>query len=86
MEKWAFVDAFSAYKWRPSNYGEKRKTVNNHGFISTPEISINKAENTLRVVFLGGSSTAGTGCDLADEDTWPWRVANILRKNSKEKK
>lgn len=87
MEKWALVDAFSAYKGRSGNYhGKNRKTVNKHGFISTPKISIKKAENTLRIVFVGGSSTAGTGRDLADEDTWPWRVAEILRRDLKEKK
>lgn len=80
MEEWAVIDAFSAYKGRPGIYGKNGKTINSHGFISTPEISIGKAENTLRVVFLGGSSTAGTGYDLANEDTWPWITTEILRK------
>ena len=60
IEKWALVDAFSAYKGRPGNYGKKRKSINKHVFISTPDISISKPENTLRIVFLGGSATAGT--------------------------
>ena len=85
MEEWALVDAFSAYKGRPGTYRKSEKTVNKYGFISTPEISIKKPENTIRVVFLGGSATAGTGHDLADEDTWPFRVAEILKNNLKEK-
>ena len=86
MEKWALVDAFSAYKGRPGSYGKKEKIVNKYGFISTPEISIKKPENTIRVVFLGGSAAAGTGRDLADEDTWPFRTTEILKKNFKDKK
>jgi hypothetical protein len=46
MEKWAFVDAFSAFKGRPGIYGKTEKTVNKYGFISTPEISIEKPKNT----------------------------------------
>jgi hypothetical protein len=38
------------------------------------------------VVYLGGSSTAGTGRDLANKDTWPFRVTEILEKNLKGKK
>ena len=86
MEKWALIDAYSAYKGRPGSYGKYEKIINSHGFISTPEISVKKEENTLRVVFLGGSSTAGTGYDLADEDTWPWKVIEILRKDLGENK
>jgi hypothetical protein len=85
-DHWALVDAFSAYKGRPGSYRGTEKTVNKYGFISTPEISIEKPENTIRVVFLGGSSTAGTGRNLADEDTWPFIAAEILNNNLKEKK
>jgi len=86
IDTWALVDAFSAYKGRPGNYRGTEKTVNKYGFISTPEISIKKPENTIRVVFLGGSSTAGTGRNLANEDTWPFIVTEILKKNLKGKK
>ena len=85
-EHWALVDAFSAYKGRPGSYRGTEKTVNKYGFISSPEISIKKPENTIRVVFLGGSSTAGTGRNLADEDTWPFLVTEILKENLKERK
>ena len=84
--KWALVDAFSAYKGRPGNYRGTKKTVNKYGFISTPEISLEKPENTIRIVFLGGSSTAGTGRNLADEDTWPSLTTEILKKNLKSGK
>lgn len=79
MEEWAQVDAFSAYRARPGSYGSSGKTVNRHGFISTPEIEIEKSPDTVRVVFLGGSSTAGSGYDLADESTWPWLATELLR-------
>ena len=35
---------------------------------------------------MGESSTAGVGGDLADEDTWPWRVADLLKKDLRGKK
>jgi len=78
--EWALTDAFCAYRYRPGPYG-KIKTVNSLGFISTPEISVTKPTNTLRIVFLGESSTAGVGTrkDLADQDTWPRQVAEMLR-------
>lgn len=82
MEQWALVDAFSAFKGRPGTYkGQLGKTINKYGFISTPEISIEKPENTIRIVFLGGSSTAGVGINLTDKNTWPWRATEILREN-----
>ena len=40
-----------------------------------------KPAGTVRIVFLGGSSTAGTGINLSDTETWPWRVAETLKKN-----
>lgn len=76
---WAFVDAFSAIGGRPGVYSHKpKKSINKHGFISTPDITVEKPDDVIRVVFLGGSSTAGTGHNLADEDTWPWQVADLL--------
>lgn len=78
MKQWAQVDAFSAYRGRAGSAG-LGKTINSRGFISTPELGVSKPAGTVRVVFLGGSSTAGTGVDLADADTWPWLVAEELK-------
>lgn len=82
MEEWAQVDAFSAYRAKPGEYASSGKSVNRHGFISTPDIDTEKPAGTLRIVFLGGSSTAGSGHDLADESTWPWLVTELLREQS----
>ena len=80
---WAFVDAYSAIRGRPGTFSvEPKKSINSHGFISTPEISVEKPDDVTRVVFLGGSSTAGTGHNLADEDTWPWQATDILNKTT----
>ncbi len=78
---WAFLDAFSALRGRPGVYhdGAVTKTVNREGFISTPEISPVKPPHTIRIAFLGESSTAGTGTLLPDSVTWPWQVAENLR-------
>jgi hypothetical protein len=78
---WAFIDAFSAYRGRPGTYhnGSVTKTVNREGFISTPEIAPVKPPNTIRIAFLGESSTAGTGTLLPDSLTWPWQVTEMLR-------
>ena len=54
MGDWAQVDAFSAYRARPGEYGSIGKTVNRHGHISTPDIEIDKPSGTIRIVFLGG--------------------------------
>lgn len=78
---WAVLDAFSAYRGIPGRYG-LGKTVNSYGFISTPEIAVAKPEGTLRIAFLGGSSTAGTGRNLADEQTWPWQTVELLRERT----
>ncbi len=78
MTNWALVDAFSAYRGKPGRYA-KGKTVNQSGFISTPEVSVEKTDKTIRIAFLGGSSTAGTGRNLRDEDTWPWQTIAMLR-------
>ncbi|HNP64630.1 MAG TPA: SGNH/GDSL hydrolase family protein [Woeseiaceae bacterium] len=82
MEEWAQVDAFSAYRAKPGQYGSGSKTVNRHGFISTPDIETKKPPGTVRIVFLGGSSTAGSGHDLADELTWPWLTSQLLRERT----
>jgi len=83
MASWAVVDAFGAYRGRPSfSKPALGKSINSEGFMATPELTLAKPEGTLRVVFLGGSSTAGQGgdeADLADKDTWPWHVAEALR-------
>ncbi len=80
--EWAVNDAFAAYKGRP-NYGyveqELTKTINRFGFVSTPDLPVRKPDETVRIVFLGGSSTAGTGINLSDDETWPWRVIATLR-------
>ena len=78
---WYFLDAFSAYRGRPGVYGDGSlvKTVDSAGFISTPEIAPAKPANTIRIAFLGESSTAGTGILLPDSLTWPWQVAELLR-------
>jgi lysophospholipase L1-like esterase len=78
MKPWAQVDAFSAYRGHAGSAG-LGKTINSHGFMSTPELSVAKPEGTLRILFLGGSSTAGTGVDLADDETWPWQVVENLK-------
>jgi lysophospholipase L1-like esterase len=78
---WAFLDAYSAWRGRPGVYhsGSVTKTVNRDGFISTPEITQVKPPHTVRIAFLGESSTAGTGTLLPDSITWPWQVAENLR-------
>ncbi len=78
---WAYLDAYSAWRGRPGVYhaGPITKTVNRDGFISTPEITPAKPPRTIRIAFLGESSTAGTGTLLPDSITWPWQVAENLR-------
>lgn len=76
MAQWAYVDAFSAFRAQPGEY--RGKTVNSHGFMSTPELDREKPPGTIRIAFLGGSATAGTGL-RADESTWPWRTTALLR-------
>jgi lysophospholipase L1-like esterase len=93
MSEWASVDAFCAYRAKPGDYLSDRKaeskvvkTVNRHGFISTPEIDFAKEPNELRIVFLGESSTAGTGYDLSDVQTWPWQTIDKLRERFSNRK
>jgi lysophospholipase L1-like esterase len=75
---WAFVDAFCAYRPKPGQHAEG-KTVNSHGFFSTPELTPDKPEGAVRIAFLGESSTAGTAPNLADAETWPWRTVELLK-------
>lgn len=82
MSEWAKTDAYSAFTAIPGQYS-KNKTVNSQGFISTPEISLQKNENKIRIIFLGGSSTAGTGINLPDEETWPWKTIKKLKDSLK---
>ncbi len=79
MASWAHVDAFCAYRAIPGRYLSQRKTVNADGFLSTPPLSRAKPTGTLRIAFLGGSSTAGTVPYLGDTETWPWLVTESLR-------
>ena len=85
MASWAQVDAFCAYRGKPGEvryWDQGRKTINRHGFMSTPDLDVQKPQNTIRIAFLGGSSTAGTGRNLADVDTWPFKVATLLRQRN----
>jgi len=83
LADWAYLDAYAAYRGKPGVYraGSVVKTVNREGFISTPELAPAKPANTIRIVFLGESSTAGTGTLLPDSVTWPWQVAELLRRH-----
>ena len=62
---WDIRSPYSRKAYRPNTRikgkGNPVKKVNSHGFVSTPEITYEKTEGTLRIAFLGGSSTAGTG-------------------------
>lgn len=83
--EWAFLDAFSAYRGKPGIYkGNEGRTINRHGFISTPDISVFKPPGTLRIVFLGGSSTAGTKL-RKDQETWPWKTVEMIRDKTRGK-
>ena len=83
MASWALTDAFAAYRARPGLAGDG-KTVNSLGYISTPEIVMPKPAGRTRIVFLGGSAVAGTGRNLGDTETWPWRTVEILKKEMPE--
>jgi lysophospholipase L1-like esterase len=85
MAMWADLDAFCAYRGRPGTSGgwdatgEKKKTINSQGFISTPELPRDKPSGRIRIAFLGGSSVAGVSPVLADEETWPWRCMERVK-------
>lgn len=86
---WAVTDAYAAYKGRPGfAYVEEAltKTINRFGFVSTPDLPLRKPVGTVRIVFLGGSSTAGTGINLSDDETWPWRVMQTLQAEFPDRK
>jgi lysophospholipase L1-like esterase len=87
---WRVNDAFCAFRGTANYKYNKRgvnKTINKDGFISTPDVPVVKPPNTIRIVFLGESSTAGTGGEiLSDEDTWPWVATEILKRNFPDKK
>lgn len=89
-KQWAFIDAFCAFTPKPDQkytFGEiTDKTVNSHGFFSTPPLNVKKPKNTIRILFLGGSSTAGTGRNLKDVDTWPWQTLQLIRQKMPAKK
>ena len=84
MKQYYLVDAFSAYRGKPGIYPTEGKnldkSVNKYGFISSPEIDLVKPKNTIRILFLGGSSTAGVGGkNLPDNDTWPTLTSKRLQ-------
>lgn len=76
---WAENEPYFAYSPRSDIDSLSGKYINNHDFISTPDISLEKEENIIRIAFLGESSTAGTGKNLVDEATWPWKVNETLQ-------
>lgn len=81
--EWGVTDAFSAFKFKAGYVYKDRKlykTVNNFGFISTPNLTVTKPDKTIRIVFLGESATAGTGYNLSDKDTWPWQAIQLIKK------
>lgn len=81
MREWAFINPYAAYSPRPGQDTNFGKSVNNFGFISTPAIkTVPKPAGRIRIAFLGGSSTAGTGTLLKDEDTWPYQTWLALQK------
>lgn len=83
MKEWAQVDAFAAYRGRPGHIVHLAgKRISSQGFISTPDLEPDKPEGTIRIAFLGGSSTAGTGITLKDTETWPWQAAELLREKT----
>lgn len=84
MRAWAVIDGFSAYRPKAGAQGAG-KTANRHGFISTPELPVSKPPGTVRLVFLGESSTAGMGVDLKDSDTWPWKTVERIRQRTGRK-
>lgn len=67
---------FAAFTWVP-NARFARQTVNGDGFVSTPQVPLEKAAGELRIVTLGGSSTVGLG--NADDDTYPRVLERLLR-------
>jgi len=83
ISDWALTDAFCAYRAKPGK--SKGITVNSNGFIATPEISVDKPAGTIRIVFIGESSTSGYAGYLKDSETWPWQMVEMLRKKTSQK-
>lgn len=79
MLNWAKNEPYFAYSPRLDIDSLDGKYINNYGFISTPDIELEKDSNTVRIAFLGESSTAGTGKNLIDKETWPWKVIELLK-------
>lgn len=84
MSEWAMNDPYAAFTGIPGEFAPD-KTINSHGFISTPEIKKEKDSSVLRIVILGESSTAGTGYILKDQETWPWILSGILNDSLDQK-
>lgn len=84
MRMWAVTDGFSAYRPKPGS-NAAHKTVNRHGFVSTPDLPVSKPAGTVRILFLGESSTAGMGVNLQDSDTWPWKTVEKIRQRTGRK-
>ena len=82
MLDWAYVNPYAGYTPIPgTKIKPEDKSVNNFGFISTPQMeSVEKPKGKIRIVFLGGSSTAGTGRNLPDDQTFPCKVRLKLAK------
>ena len=86
MSTWAVNDAFCAFRPKQGVYDNTNsKTVNSFGFISTPPISYKKNNGTLRIVFIGESSTAGTGENIPDSVTWPWKTIKRIQQTLPDK-
>lgn len=79
---WSFADPYAAFRAKPGIF-HNGKTVNSHGFISTPKITAAKKKGTIRLAFMGGSAVAGIR-DTADEETWPWQVITLLKERFPE--
>lgn len=89
---WAVTDAFSAYRGKAAgDFNNSDITINQYGFISTPPLSLEKPDGVIRILFLGGSSTAYTykndSKQLAgDEGSWPWKTIEMIQKSFPDKK
>lgn len=85
MAQWAIPHACGNVPLPSQEYVRKaHKTVNSLGFVSTPEITKQKPYGKKRIVFFGGSSTAGNGMQIKDADTWPWQTWQKIQYTHKE--
>lgn len=78
MSTWAENDPFAVYTGKPGKYEPLDITINSDGFFATPEIN-KKEDDVTRIVFLGGSSTAGSVGLKSNNDTWPWKTIEVLK-------